>query len=321
MKKLLAVLLALLAIGGFAFAAPAVGLSLDGTVTLVDQNFQGSQSWDDSYINFSAADPNGMYGIYFALGNDKANASTTADDYLYINGWKAYGYFFNKMLKVQTGNQRSTGYYTASAYLGSSNGTYTLGNAAGDCVLFEVAPMTGLTIAAQLPYTTTAQDMADIFAGSAVGVAYTIDKVGVAKVYANLTNWKPYFGYGFSFTGVENLSAVLYGKVDLTGTDAAVTADLSATYTVAEFTPEFEFKSTIAPDFAGTAYVGVNWAKDALSADIDTSFSVAPDFAWGGITADAYYAFDNNFKLGVNVGYSEADGFTFSVPLTYDFAF
>ena len=317
MKKLLAVLLALLAIGGFAFAAPAVGLSLDGTVTLVDQNFQGSQSWDDSYINFSAADPNGLYGIYFAVGGDAPNS--TAD--LAINGWKAYGYFFNKVLKVQTGNQRSTGYYTASVYQGSSNTNYTLGAVAGDCVLFEVTPMTGLTIAAQLPYKVAAQDMADIFAGSAYGVAYTIDKVGVAKVYANLTNWKPYIGYGFSFTGVENLTAILYGAADLTGTDAAVTADLSATYTVGEFTPEFEFDSTIAPDFAGTAYVGVNWAKDALSADIDTSFSVAPDFAWGGITADAYYAFDNNFKLGVNVGYSEADGFTFSVPLTYDFAF
>ena len=307
MKKLLAVLLALAVVGGFAFAQGKVSVGLDGTYTLINQDIQGvATTYDNTYataFKVTGTTAEGDKGLTLVFTTPSATGPVSYTSY---NAWF---YMFNKAVKLNFGNYRDSGFRTVF-----STGTFDFGREAQQVQLgISVYPVAGLTVQADLAYSATATDVVDILTASNFMASYAIDKIGTVKAWALLGATNA-FGGAFQFTGVENLEADVAVNY-ATNLDFAV----YATYALGAFTPYFEFDGTLAGStFSWEAYVEADYAiNDNLSAEADFDYASSNAYA---VSACAYWDFLNGVKIGAKAKYDGTD-FTWSIPLKYSVAF
>lgn len=180
MKKILAILLALVAIGSFAVAEDAPKAALTGytyfTTNLYDQDGQVSSGPDwvsnGHYSTLGLAYSGGMAGFSATIEFENNAVNSAFRDYT------AWVKPFGDILKVSAGRLRN-GDYRLTSYIDGSGFNTRLANAESG-LLVQVYPVAGLSIGAFVPAGDTAVDFADVDFG--FGAAYTIDKV--AKIVA-----------------------------------------------------------------------------------------------------------------------------------------
>jgi len=313
MKKLLAVLLALAVVGGFAFAQGKVSVGLDGTYTLINQDIQGVAGYNGNTgatdLSIAGSDEKGTKGVDLHIGDAAVTAGAFA-----VDEFDAWFKMFNDVVTLKFGNWSNCDFETSGpfkydfGYLGASNKLEV-----------QVYPVAGLTVYADLAYTKNATDLVNILEDTDLYASYAIDKVGKVTAWAllDLVNDSNEFGGAFKFTGVENLSATV--SVDYA---TALNLGVWASYTVGAFTPKVEF------DLVGTAWNAYAYCKYTANANISAAVTGYFDstnayFA----SASATYAFGNGVSIGASAKYADGydnatkNGFFWSIPLKFSVAF
>lgn len=326
MKKTLAILLALVAIGGLVFAqdAPAaigkVGMWNEGDVTLV--NNDGDTAWGPSWagsgwynsLTTSYAGKDVSFSMTAEFGNDALPTT--------LRNYGATYTAFGGIAKISGGKLRTGFDYRMTNYSDASGMSTRLANAETGIAL-QLYPITGLSLGAFVPVPTAVQAATDTYANTAYGVAYTLDKV--AKVMASYRAENKEIFVGADVLAVEKLSLQLGYKNVL---DTSNTIYLNASYPVLD-------KLTVAAyadvniDSASTVTYGAKGFADYTIADpYAVGIAVAYDNgdAWiknNGfeVTPYAQYNFgDSSVKLSFDM-IATATATTWSIPLTYVISF
>jgi len=315
MKKTLAILLALVAIGGFAFAQGKVVVGIDGKTTLIDQTYDSATAYcNNSSVNglaFSAVDAANVKGASISF-NESFNLGA-----LTVANYKGYWNFFDNKAKVSIGNFSMSDYRT-SALMSADNGK--LGGGQIEQVMLQAYPVAGLSLGVQLPYAQTAKPVETILKTSAFGASYAIDKVGTAKAYVNLglENVRAMtIGAGFDYTGTDKLEVVaLYEGVKTTS--LANKADISATYSMDKLSLAAEGLMNYTTDLTYTVMGEVAYAVNAnIAPAVDVSFDSVTGIDVSGTVP---YDFLNGVTLKGIIGYT-ADALYWSVPLCFSVSF
>lgn len=230
MKKLFAVLLALLVVGGAAFAQDAPALKLSGAIygglvySYTDATDTNAVQWSRWYngsldalrVRVNGSYTNGNAGIAFRL---QTNNPSTAPTYARAYGWAK---FFDGMLKVNVGK---LGDYTWATV--GDNGYGNFDGAFG--MQFQVMPIDGLNLGAFIPVAIPSTvTLGDTFKDIAIGAAYTLE--GVADFQAgfnmNVATDTNAAWFGFNVTAVENVTAILEASLTDLGNDVTGATDL-----------------------------------------------------------------------------------------------
>jgi len=315
MKKTLAILLALVAVGGFAFAQGKVVVGIDGITTLIDQTYDSTTAYcNNTSVNglaFSAVDAANVKGASISFNESfNLNALTVAN-------YKGYWNFFDNKAKVSIGNFSMSDYRGSSLYQGKNNGK--LGGGQIEQVMLQAYPVAGLSIGVQLPYAQASKPVETILKTSAFGVSYAIDKVGSARAFVNLgiPTDTTTVGASFEYTGTDKLDVLAWYKNVITSS-MDNSADISATYSIDKLSLSAEGLM----DYA-TALTYTVWGKAAYAVNdnIAPYAVVSYDSAKGiDVCGSVPYDFLNGVTLEGNLGYG-ADGLYWSVPLYFSVSF
>lgn len=321
MKKLLALLLALVVVGGFVFAedakpvAAVTGYFNAGTV-LYDQDGKQSlgPSWVSSghYANLGVSYKAAKYGFSATIEYENAAVNTAFRDYtLWV---KPYDFMKVSAGKLRNGDYRLTSYVDASGFnTRLANAEYGL--------MMQFYPIKDLSIGAFLPVAAAGQNAADAKPG--FGVAYTLPKI--AKfIVAYKTDIDELF-IGADIKAIEGLTAKLGFTMDTTAgsefqriwatagyglMDGALDLGLDAYYKMATAanTLWVKGKAGYTVDiFTPSAYVSF---KNVSSPAANTiGFGAELKVAAG----------DGALYLGVDV--ESASSVTWSIPLTVEVSF
>lgn len=311
MKKLLVILLALVAIGSVAFAQAKLAVGIDGKVMLIDQTLMGATSYyNNTYVNgfsFSGSDADGIKGlsVSFTGGAEwtKATAPTVAN-------YKGYWNFFDKKVKVLVGDFNLTDYRGYSLYAGLNNGG--LGGGTKQQFTVQAFPVDGLSFAVQLPYSTTSTAVVTLAKSAAFGASYKVPDVGQARAFVNLNALVPFVGASFDYTGTENLEVLVWGSYAKSSN--TIVADLSTTYTQDKLWFALEGKVTFDTALTYVAYAECDYTlnDNATVWLCFASDSTAPY----DISTTLDYNFGNGVKVQPTVGYG-ADGLYWNVPVKF----
>jgi len=226
MKRVLVVLLALVMGAGVLFAADpqfkwqgwirtGVGVvSADTGTTFMSYDYDRVGT-DRIRLAFSWTSADAVVGFYSRLSlSDEVWLHATANTagFHRIYGWAS---LFKGMLKVKAGLLDD--YTVATA---DWNGFGNCDAKAG--MYFNFVPMAGLNIGffQVIPndWKTTPVDVADFYNGDMVGLAYAIPNIGALQLGAILDSTPDATSgtavyFGFNFTGVKGLTAILESKV------------------------------------------------------------------------------------------------------------
>ena len=313
MKKLLAVLLALMVVGGFAFAQGKVAIGLDGKVTLIDQDLVGSTAYyNNTYVSglsFSGTDADATKGVSISMLGAPVHGNA-----LLVANYKGWWTFADKMLKLSIGDFSMSDYRTYALYTGAANSK--LGGGQVEQVLLQAYPVAGLSIGLQVPYSTTAVNAGDLWTTPGIGMSYAIADVGTLKANANISYPTDtyVFAAGFDYTGVETLEVVAVYQGTYT-TALSNWFNLSANYNLDKLALYAEFDGSYDTAFAFTAYLSAGYTiNDNLSASLDASMD---DASVIDVSGTGTYAFGNGVSLNGTVGYNTDSGLYWSVPLKF----
>lgn len=313
MKKAIVLLLALVVLGGAAFAQATVAVSLSGGVTLIDENTEG----------VFAPDGNG-YDVITIKANKDGNFGFSASDQNLLDGsfdtlrdWNVYYKIFGGKAKVTFGNLRN-----GDIRMLLPNWNTTLFGATdritGYGVLTNVYPMDGLTLAVNLPYGLTAEATGDVFQKIDLGAKYVIADVGtvIALANLNLVTESNIVNFGFTYSGMENLTATALYKGTFATTSEHKFA-VGADYTVDAISAGLEFCGVYTDVLAwDLAAFGSYTISDTLSAGAMFLFDSESLY-----DASAYVDYDlgNGFVAELEAGYN-ADVY-YNATLYYAIAF
>lgn len=207
MKKTLAILLALVVVGGLVFAqdAPAaigkVGMWNEGDVTLINNDY--NTAWGPSWAG------SGWYNsLTTSYDGNNVSFSMTAefgDDVLplKLRNYGATYTAFGGIAKISGGKLRTGFDYRMTNYSDASGFSTRLANAETGIAL-QLYPITGLSLGAFVPVQTAAQAAETTYAKTAFGAAYTVDKV--AKVMASYMAETKEIFVGADVKAVEKLT-------------------------------------------------------------------------------------------------------------------
>lgn len=306
MKKAIVLLLALTIIGGAVFAQATVAVSLSGKVVLVNQDGEGMFA------------PNGSGYDLLTIKASKDNYGFSIVDSNILNGfeavrdWNVYYKMFDDMAKFTFGNLRDGAirmtlpnwYY--GNFLGATD------RISGYGLLSNLYPMDGLNIGVNLPYGLTAEPVVDVLKKIDLGAKYVIADMGtlIALANLNLVTESNIFNFGFTYSGMEALTAtVLYKGTFATAATHAFAVGVA--YDVMEALSvgvEFDgaYTTALAWEVAGGASYTVT---EAISVDVVGMYA---DDASYDASATLTYDLGAGFELAGNAGY---DG-TFYAALT-----
>ncbi len=226
MKKLFVLLLALAVVTG-AFAQVTTAISLSGGVKLIDQD--GWSAFEQDGANYDVL-------TFKATSEDGYGFSISDADILgggiVVRDWNVWFNLFDGKAKFIAGNLRN-GDFRMLLPVGKTTAFGATDRITGQGFILEVMPMDGLTLGLSHPVATTRKEfMPYTLKGADIGAAYTIADVG--KVIFQLQmNQTAAFDFndngvttdagesvadalvvnaGFSFTGMEGLTANVIGK-------------------------------------------------------------------------------------------------------------
>lgn len=339
MKKLFVLLLALSMVVGVAFAQVTTAISLSGGVKLIDQDTLSKFEQDGAgydTLTFKATSADGTYGFSMTdeniLGSDIGSTGSGID----VRDWNVWYKLFGGKAKVTFGALRNGDYRTTlpNWEVDTFGGTDRI-NVQG--VLFQAYPVDGLSLGLGLPVSTTAKDTVDYtLKGVDIGAAYTIADIGKATVLVRLNeSFDPdgttgplvadtdatMINAGFSFTGVEGLTANLLGKyvtsTNYSGTYFAAGAEYAVTEALTAMA-EFGLKSvedtTNWDIWARGKYVLTEMFYGYATFTIND----ASDYT---VIATPGVDFGNGFSAELDIGYDSLKDFVYDVYLYYSIAF
>jgi len=348
MKKLFVLLLALAVVTG-AFAQVTTAISLSGGVKLIDQdNMSAFEQDGDGYdvLTFKATDKDGTYGFSMTDSEILGGGITLRD-------WTVWYKIFDGKVKFSAGKLRNADYRTIlpNWYTDTFGGTDRI---SGQAFLLQFMPMDGLSIGLSHPVATSDQDFADVtLKGADIGLAYTIADVGKATFLVRMNEAYSIdlngdddtldageavtdalmVNAGFSFTGMEGLTANVLGKFVSTETGDAshIFFAAGADYAVTDaLTAMLEFGLASKPEFSGNdtaATLGTFWdiwargkyqISDMLYAYATFKFNQDSEFS---VIATPGVDFGNGFNVELDVGYDSVADLVYDVYLYYAVAF
>jgi len=314
MKKLLAILLALVAVGAVS-GQVVTAIGLYGNITVIDTDGNSSfNRWGNGYdtLTFKATDKDGNFGFNVTDQNLFDGNYDTIRDWAF---WAKTPYAKFIMGLARNGDFRTT-------FVTWKYGTYlgAMDRISGYGLLVESVSLGDLTVGLNLPIDTTAQPVGDMLQKSDVGVKYAIKDVGTAYLMANLNlvAESNIVNFGFKFTGVENLTAVLLYK----GTFAATSTHqfgLGVYYAMDKLNITLEVDGKQTTDFFTEVLVQADYQ---VTDDLWAAFDVLYDLEG---TYDAFATVDYNLlgsKLFVELvaGYADT-GVHYALDLVYNVAF
>lgn len=312
MKKAIVLLLALAVLGGAAFAQVKTSISFSGGVTLVDQDGNGVFAHDGAgsdVLTFKGTSEDGLFG--FSITDENI-----FDGFDAIRDWNAYYKLFDSKARVMVGNLLNADFRVTVPYGGVTN--RATNRITGYGVLTTVYPVDGLSFGVNLPYNTAGEEVADTFQKADLGAKYVIADVGtaIALFDLNLVTDTNVLNLGFTFSGVENLTAVALYK----GTFAASATHafgFGANYNLDALSLYAEFSGTSAAAFTWDAFARAEYQiLDNLGSGVKASF--ASDETYD-VTADVTYNLVKGLDLGASIGF---DGDVhFDVGLYYAISF
>ena len=189
----------------------------------------------------------------------------------------------------------------------------------GDGFMTEVTPIEGLKVMANIPFLKVPDgyisNAYDIYKKTQVGVAYSIEGVGTAKVLwtgvsdeTKVGNKKSDYtgkiGVAFNLTAVENLNLAIGAKFDIVDEDYNV-GGLEYDAVNKKYTKGFD-------DWGGTK----NKAYFALNASYQVSDAMKVSLA-GGVKLFKNSDIDPRFGIGGGVDYTIMDGLTMNADVRY----
>lgn len=289
MKKAIVLLLALAMVGGAAFAQSKVSVSLDGSVTIFDQDFNSvlkpSGNGYDT-VTIKGASEDGTYGFSITDQNILDGAFPDAAS---IRDWNVYYKLFDGLARVTFGKLRN-GDVRLTLPNWEVDGLGGTDRISGEGVLFNVYPMDGLTVAYNLPVATTAATIGNVFQASDIGVKYDITDLGTAILLVNLNipASSNVINAGFKFTAVENLTATVL------------------------------YKGTLATASTHAFAVGGSYKLDALSAGLEFAGAYGTAFTWD-LAALGKYQITDEIYAGALFKFNSASAYDGSAYAAYDF--
>lgn len=337
MKKLFVLLLALAVVTG-AFAQVTTAISLSGGVKLIDQDTVSAFEQDGNgydVLTFKATDKDGKYGFSMTDQNILGADINAADSGINLRDWNVWYKVLDGKMKFTFGALRNADYRTILPVweVNTFGGTDRI-NVQGMLVQFMLVD--GLNFGFGLPVSTTPSDTVDYtLSGIDLGFAYTITDIGKLTALVRLNeSFDPdgtgplvadtdatMINAGFSFTGMEGLTANLLGKfvtsTNYSGTYFAVGADYAVTEALtasAEFGLSAVEGTTTWDIWARGKYVITDMFYAYATARFDSadaySFIVTPGIDMG-----------NGFNIELDVGYDSALDFVYDVYFYYAVAF
>jgi len=305
MKKLLAILLALVVVGG-AFAQVTTAISASGAVQFVDQGGWASFNKDGlgyNTLTFKGSDADGKWGF-----------SVTDEDFITsafeIRDWSAwYKGDFTKVIVGQIRNADirllgATG-GNAANFAGTQRFFGVAGTGAGKYgMIVESTTLGALTLGLGLPILETKAQIADVACKTEIGAAYTIENVGKFIVLVRpdlVTTTNVVTNVGFTYTGMEGLTATVIGRYDIKAADD-FRFNVGADYGKDKITGGFEFSAVSAAEFDWDVYAyGGYQVLDPLAA-----------------TLEATYASDESYSVNLNVEWDHGNGMTCGADIGYN---
>lgn len=326
MKKLFVLLLALSVLAGAAFAQVTTAISLSGGVKLIDQVGDSAFEQDGAnydVLTFKATDKDGNYG--FSISDADILGGGIA-----VRDWNVWFNLFDGKAKFIAGLLRN-GDFRMLLPVGKTTAFGATDRITGQGFILEVMPMDGLTLGLSHPVATTAQDFVDVTLGGLdFGAAYTIADIG--KVIFQLQMDQSYgidlndngttdlitetvydalvVNFGFSYTGMEGLTANLIGKfVSSTDGDAShIFVGAGALYTMDKLEVLLEGCLASKPEFLGndtSVKVGTFW-----DVYLRPWYTITDNlYVYAPITFDQ----DNVFTAKAVAGYDFLNGLQFEV--------
>lgn len=270
MKKLLAVLLALCVIAGFASA---------------QITFSGYDKAKATYASDVVTYANDLWLSAAATSDDKNFALRAQFDISSTGATPftvsyAYGYakFFDGMFKLTAGKLYNFDYYLGSNLSNNQTGNVSNGNLMfgykQNAILFQIYPVEGLSIAVLNKPTANYVDIDDW----KFDVSYDLANIGTFVAYFNPANdlAASAAGFGFNLSAVENLTAqvgyiglashTIWGIFGYTAGD--LYAEVSGQYTIdASYYAEAGVEYTLANGMALRAFGGYDGDQSVLGAD------------------------------------------------------
>lgn len=338
MKKLLAILLALVVVGG-AFAQVTTAISLSGQVTLYDQDGVTTFARDGAdydVVTFKAADADGKYGFSISDNNFIDGIGVPRDWNVWAKG---------KYTKVILGNLRNGDFRTllteGDVGVGSTNRITNYG------VLVESLPMGGLTLGVNIPSPEAGADFADVIKNVDIGAKYDLegfgsftalvqlsnadainatlgtkyDRDGVAATTTDVAFDALFLNFGVTYTGVENLTVNgVFKFVKSENLDASdIYFGLGGYYTMDKLYAYAEFAGINRDEFTwDTSVAGVYTIMDPMTAKLNVTYNSDNDY---GVYGTLGYDYGNGLSSEIALGYGSADDFTYSTSLYYSVAF
>lgn len=324
MKKLFVLLLALAVVTG-AFAQVTTAISLSGGVKLVDQVGKSAFEQDGAnydVLTFKATDKDGKYGFSISDEDILGGGITIRD-------WNVWYNLFDGKAKFIAGYLRNSDFRMLLP-VGKTTAFGATDRIAGQGFILEVMPMDGLTLGLSHPVSTAGQDfMNDTLSGADFGASYTIADIG--KVIF-LARWKESYGidlnndkttaanekvpdafmanFGFSFTGMEGLTANVIGKFvsSSQGTASHIFVAAGALYTMDKLEVLLEGCLASKPEFLGnTTSVNLGTFWDVY---LRPWYTITDNlYVYAPITFDQ----DNVFTAKAVAGYDFLNGLQFEV--------
>jgi hypothetical protein len=308
MKKTLAILLALVVVGGAAFAQ----VTFNGYErTVVTAKESGVSVANRVRLNMSFTDADGNFGFWGRL----QNADTAAPTMKYAYGWVNLA---DKKVKLTAGILGNYDYT-----IGSGVSDLQLGNLASDNYVFDATegilaqffPVEGLNIGVAYIPDGSWSGAADM-AGWSLDAKYAIKDIGNIVVSsltaAELKN--SFVSGAFDFTGVKDLEAAvgyMYGGTAMWHAEAAGT---SSVYGLIDYSSN-GIAAQVAPIYnltASTVYVEgyVGYTAGAFTANVIGAY----DQSGANLGADAA---DASYALDTTTGLVKTTAAKAAVPSTY----
>jgi len=301
MKKILAVLLALFVIGGFAFAQITFSGYVRGTTTYDT----GLSFAARLRLNMTVTDPDGKYGAWGRLQTSDLSAPSVS----YLYGWVKLG----SMVKITAGD---LGNYDYCLWSGSASDYASTGNVGNDLnldaqlgLLVQFTPVDGLSLGVvAIPETTLG------LGAFSFDASYAIKDVGTIVLTSKLADAvaDSFFSASFDLTAVKSLditagfkygAGIGYKAMAAQGMTAFAIVNFDGGAFSAQLAPEFDIVSSEIYAEGYVQYVAGAFTFRGLGA-YDSTATVLGTTTWFG--GEAAYAVTKKAALNLGVYYGDA---------------
>lgn len=348
MKKLLAVLLALCVIGGFAFAQ-AIGATASGGVTLIDEDLNSTFARNGSgydVLSLKGTDKDGKWGFTANLDNFLNTYAAAALTYTDSNGNKKYdvgepitgvtspttaftgfrdwnAWFKTPYVKFIVGKIRNGDFRQTlpSGWIGNYAATSRFFGGVAYGLVVESTTLGSVTVGLGLPVPEAGATLVSTLENADIGFKYA-DKTLTAKaqIELGLDSSTNIVNLGAAYTGVENLNLVGLTKLTFASASSYAFA-LGGYYTMDKLNVGLELEGKYTTAFAYDACLDTSYAvNDAITADLRVMY-------YSTNTVDAFlagtYDFGNGCDFYAQVGYDTTpdEGLYYGLTFEYSISF